>query len=57
MSKDEQILFSRSYEGGFINKNIQLATGANAKVALEGTLTDLISKIAGDKELHNALLR
>lgn len=37
--------------------NIQLATGANAKVALEGTLTDLISKIAGDKELHNALLR
>lgn len=57
MSKDEQILFSRSYEGGFINKNIQLATGANAKVALEGALTDLISKIAGDKELHNALLK
>ncbi len=56
-SNDNKILFSRTYEGGFIHKNIQLATGGNAKIALEGTLTDLIAKIAGDKELHDALLQ
>jgi uncharacterized lipoprotein YajG len=50
-------LFSRSYEGGSIEKNIQLALGHNARTALIGAMSDIVSKIAQDKDLHAALLK
>lgn len=55
-SKGEFVL-SRSYEGGFIEKDIQLATGENARIALIGAMTDIVNKIAQDKTLHAALLK
>jgi len=50
-------VFSRSYEGGAIEANIQLASGANAHKALTKAMSDIVGKIAQDKELHSALLR
>jgi uncharacterized lipoprotein len=50
-------VFSRSYEGGAIEANIQLASGANAHKALTKAMSDIVGKIAQDKELHTALLR
>ena len=55
--KNGEIIFSRAYEGGFIEKNIQLATGSNAKIALTGAMADIVGKIAQDKDLHSALLK
>ena len=50
-------VFSRSYEGGAIEANIQLASGANAHKALTKAMSDIVGKIAQDKELHTALLK
>jgi uncharacterized lipoprotein YajG len=55
-NQNGELIFSRSYEGGFIEKNIQLATGSNARIALVGAMADIIGKIANDKSLHKALL-
>lgn len=49
--------FSRPYEGGKIEPNIQLATGSNARKALTGAMADIVGKIAQDKDFHAALLR
>ena len=56
-SQNDKLIFSRSYEGGFILKNIQLATGSNAREALIGAMADVVAKIAQDKDLHQALLK
>jgi len=50
-------LYTRSYEGGGVEKDIQLASGENARLALMKTMTDIVGKIAQDKELHQALLK
>ena len=55
--KNEDLLFSKSYEGGAIEPNIQLALGHNAKIALKKTLADIVAKIAHDKDVHSALLK
>lgn len=52
-----EILFSRSYEGGSMERDIQLATGSNARKALIGAMADIVGKIAHDKDLHKALLK
>jgi len=57
MSLSGDILFSKTFEGGAINENIQLATGDNAKEALESALTDIMAKTVQDVELHKALLK
>lgn len=57
LDKDGKTLFSKSYEGGAIEANIQLATGENAKKALTMAMTDIVSKIAQDKDFHAALLK
>jgi len=55
-TKDE-VIFSRSYEGGGIYPNIQLALGENAREALIKAMTDIVGKVAQDKDLHAALLK
>jgi uncharacterized lipoprotein len=55
-SKNETI-FTRSYEGGGVYPNIQLALGENAREALIKAMTDIVGKVAQDKELHAALLK
>ncbi len=57
MDKEENILYSRAYEGGAIEQNIQLATGGNAEAALTKAMTDIVAKVAQDKGLHKALLQ
>lgn len=57
MSLSGDILFSKTFEGGAINENIQLATGDNAKEALEAALTDIMAKTVQDTELHKALIK
>ena len=52
-----EVLFSRSYEGGAVYPNIQLALGENAREALIKAMTDIVGKVAQDKELHTALLK
>jgi uncharacterized lipoprotein YajG len=52
-----QVQFAKSYEGGAIEPNIQLALGENARAALVKAMSDIVAKIAQDKDLHSALLR
>jgi len=52
-----EVIFSRSYEGGAVYPNIQLALGENAREALIKAMTDIVGKVAQDKELHAALLK
>lgn len=55
-NKSGDLIFSKSYEGGAIEADIQLATGSNARLALIGAMADIVSKIANDKDLHQSLL-
>ena len=52
-----EVIFSKSYEGGGVYPNIQLALGENAREALIKAMTDIIGKVAQDKDLHSALLK
>ena len=52
-----EVIFSKSYEGGGIYPNIQLALGENAREALIKAMTDIVGKVAQDKDLHSALLK
>ena len=52
-----EVIFTKSYEGGGIYPNIQLALGENAREALIKAMTDIIGKVAQDKDLHSALLK
>lgn len=56
-NKKGDVIFVRSYEGGAIEPNTQLATGKNARAALIKAMTDIIGKVAQDKDLHAALLK
>lgn len=51
------IIYSRSYEGGAIEPNIQLASGSNAQAALVKAMADIVAKVVQDKDLHAALLK
>ena len=55
--KSGELLFSKSYEGGAIEPNIQLALGHNAEIALKKTMANIVEKIAHDKDMHSALLK
>lgn len=52
-----EVIFTKSYEGGGIYPNIQLALGENAREALIKAMTDIVGKVAQDKDLHAALLK
>ena len=52
-----EVIFTKSYEGGGIYPNIQLALGENAREALIKAMTDIVGKVAQDKDLHSALLK
>jgi uncharacterized lipoprotein len=52
-----EVIFSKSYEGGGVYPNIQLALGENAREALIIAMTDIVGKVAQDKDLHAALLK
>ena len=56
-ANSDSLLFSKSYEGGAINPNIQLALGHNAREALMKAMSNIVEKIAYDKDLHAALLK
>jgi uncharacterized lipoprotein YajG len=56
-AKSGSLLFSKSYEGGAINANVQLALGHNAREALMQAMANIVEKIAYDKDLHAALLK
>lgn len=56
-SEKNELLYSRSYEGGAIEPNIQLASGSNAREALIKAMADIVAKVAADKNLHTALLK
>jgi uncharacterized lipoprotein len=51
-----ETIFSRAYEGGGTEANIQLATGSNARAALIKAMSNIVGKVAQDKDLHKALL-
>jgi uncharacterized lipoprotein len=55
--KNGDLLFSKAYEGGAIESNIQLALGHNAQITLKKALADIVTKIAHDTDLHTALLK
>ena len=52
-----EVIFTKSYEGGGVYPNIQLALGENAREALIKAMTDIVGKVAQDKDLHSALLK
>ena len=52
-----EVIFTKSYEGGGIYPNIQLALGENAREALIKAMTDIVGKVAQEKDLHSALLK
>lgn len=53
---DGSTVYVQQYRGRGINKNIQLASGSNAKVALELALTDAIQNLIADTALQKALV-
>lgn len=56
-NKSGDLIFTRSYEGGGLEQNIQLATGENARLALTRAMTDIVTKVPQDKDLQSALLK
>jgi uncharacterized lipoprotein YajG len=50
------IVYNKIITGNYIEQNIQLATGNNAKLSLEGALKDAISKLVNDSEFIIALM-
>lgn len=55
--KDGSVIYNKSITGDYLEQNIQLATGKNAKLALEGALKDAISKLVNDTEFIRALMQ
>ncbi len=56
-SKDGSVLYSRQIVAQGIEPNTQLATGNNARIALEKALQDSMAKLFGDNEFIAALTR
>ena len=50
------IIYDKVISGEYLEQDIQLATGKNAKLALEGALKDAISKLVNDTEFIKALM-
>jgi uncharacterized lipoprotein YajG len=55
--KDGNLIYNKTITGMYVEKNIQLATGQNAKLALEGALKDAVSKLVNDSEFIWALMQ
>lgn len=55
--RDGTIGFSKLVNGGGGKERIQLATGSNAKVALDAALRDAVSQLFADSEFIEALLK
>ena len=56
-SQSGQIVYSKLVAGQGTNPNIQLASGSNAKVALDAALKDAMDKMFSDKAFIDALLK
>jgi len=54
---DGSIGFSRLVTGEGVKENLQLASGSNAKVALDAALKDAVGKLFGDTAFVDALLK
>ncbi|MDO9531979.1 MAG: YajG family lipoprotein [Deltaproteobacteria bacterium] len=50
------IIYNKIITGNYVEQNIQLATGNNAKLALEGALKDAVSKLINDSDFIMALM-
>ncbi|MFA4901624.1 MAG: YajG family lipoprotein [Desulfobaccales bacterium] len=50
------IIYNKTITGNYVEQNIQLATGNNAKLALEGALKDAVSKLVNDSDFIMALM-
>ncbi len=50
------IIYNKIITGNYVEQNIQLSTGNNAKLALEGALKDAVSKLVNDSEFIIALM-
>lgn len=50
------IIYNKIITGSYVEQNIQLSTGNNAKLALEGALKDAIAKLINDSEFIMALM-
>jgi uncharacterized lipoprotein len=53
---DGSFVYSRGYKGIGMNKNIQLASGSNARLALEEALTNAMQQFVEDTNMHKALV-
>jgi uncharacterized lipoprotein YajG len=51
------ILYSRSITGEGLNKGIQLASGSNAKIALDAALKDAVSKLFQDTKFLESIVK
>jgi uncharacterized lipoprotein YajG len=54
--KNGNIPYNKTVTGSYIEKDIQLSTGNNAKLALEGALKDAIPKLVNDPKFITALM-
>ena len=50
------MIYDKVINGEYLEQDIQLATGKNAKLALEGALKDAISKLVNDTEFIKTLM-
>ena len=54
--KNGNIPYNKTITGTYVEQNIQLATGSNAKRALDGALKDVIPKLMNDQKFIIALM-
>jgi len=54
---DGSIVYSKLITGEGKNANIQLASGSNAKIALDASLADAVAKLFGDPQFIDTLLK
>jgi hypothetical protein len=55
--QDHSIIFSKIIAGESTISNLQLASGKNAKIALEGALKDAISKLFDDPTFIDSIFK
>ena len=53
---NNQIPFNKVINGNYTNPNIQLASGKNAQIALDGALGDAVSKLVNDPSFIAAIM-
>jgi len=54
--KNGNVLYNKTITGKYVEQDIQLATGKNAKIALEGALREAVSILVNDPEFIKALM-